>query len=67
MRPLLKDKQGQELYDFIAAQLAQREPFYEKAQLTFDVDVLDSFDKINGLVKHITEVLIAYDHGKMEN
>jgi shikimate kinase len=67
VRPLLKNKQGQELYDFITSQLAEREPYYEKAQLTFNVDVLDSFDKINGLVNHITEVLIAHDHGKMEN
>jgi shikimate kinase len=66
-RPLLTGKTGEELHSFILAQLAQRNPFYHKAQYTFNVDILDSFDKIDDLVNRITEVLSAQDNGKMEN
>ncbi len=65
-RPLLQDKTGEELCSFINGQLVQRMPYYSKAQYTFNVDILDNFDKINHLVNHITDVLVQED-GKMEN
>lgn len=52
-RPLLKGKSPEELRDFIIEQLAVREPFYKKAQQTIDVNVLDSFDKIEYVVEEI--------------
>lgn len=67
VRPLLKGKSGSELRTFIETQLDSRKPYYEKAQLSFDVNILDNYDKIQQLVKHIKEVLTAYENGKMEN
>ena len=52
-RPLLKGKKPEELINFIAEQLEKREPFYSKATYTYDVNVLDSFDKIGQVVKGI--------------
>ncbi len=56
-RPLLKGKSPEELRIFIAEQLAQREPFYAKAQHIIDINVLDTFDKINDIVNIIKELL----------
>lgn len=67
VRPLLQDKKGAELLQFITEQLEARTPYYNKAQLTFDVNVLDSFSKIDQLVNHIKDVLIQLENGKMEN
>lgn len=67
VRPLLKGKEGHELHRFILSQLEQRTPYYEKARLCFNVDVLDDFNKINLLVEQIKEVLTAQENGKMEN
>lgn len=52
-RPLLKGKSPEELEQFVVEQLAQREPFYDKAQHTIDVNVLDSFDKIDFVIHDI--------------
>lgn len=54
-RPLLKGKSPEELKAFVAEQLAQRAPFYEMAQQTVDVNVLDSFDKINDIAEIIRQ------------
>lgn len=48
-RPLLKGKTAGELTDFVTAQLHEREPFYSRAAYTVDIDVLDSFDKVDEL------------------
>lgn len=56
-RPLLRGKSSEELRQYVTEQLAQREPFYEKAQYTVDVDVLDSFDKISIVTDSICEQL----------
>lgn len=53
VRPLLQQKQGQELLDHISNHLAERMPYYRKAQYNIDVDCLDSFSKIDQLVDHI--------------
>lgn len=55
VRPLLKDKQGQELLDHIQNQLNERMPYYTKAQYDINVDILDNFDKIDLLVDKIIE------------
>lgn len=52
-RPLLKDKSPEELRTFVTEQLKQREPFYAKAQHIVNVDVLDSFDKIEVVTERI--------------
>lgn len=52
-RPLLKGKSPEELRTFISEQLEERTPFYEKAQHIIDINVLDTFEKINDIVKII--------------
>ncbi|MBO4730517.1 MAG: shikimate kinase [Bacteroidaceae bacterium] len=57
VRPLLQQKQGQELIDHISHHLEQRLPYYEKAQYNINVDTLDSFEKIDQLVDHILQTV----------
>ena len=66
-RPLLQQKSGEELRQFIDEQLQTRLPFYQQAKYTFNVDILDSFEKVNHLVNHIIQVLSAQGNGKMED
>ena len=56
-RPLLKGKTPEELRTFVTEQLAERRPFYEKARHTIEVDVLDSFDKIQLFTDQIKQTL----------
>ena len=56
-RPLLKDKSADELIAYITEHLKQREPFYEKARHTLDVNVLDDYDKIKISVQQLRELL----------
>ena len=55
VRPLLRDKKGEELLNHISTQIQQRMPYYSKAQYTINVDVLDSFDKSDMLVDNIID------------
>jgi shikimate kinase len=56
-RPLLKGKSTEELIAYITEHLKQREPFYEKARHTLDVNVLDDYDKISLSVQKLREML----------
>lgn len=56
-RPLLKDKTPDELITYITEQLAYREQFYSKASYTFDVSLMDNFDKIKVTVEKLREQL----------
>lgn len=56
-RPLLKNKTEDEMRQFICDSLAAREPFYEKAKYTLNVNLLDNRDKINDTVRMLREVL----------
>jgi len=64
-RPLLKGKNGDALRAHIEQQLEERRPYYERAHKTFDVDLLDTNEKIKNMANHIKDVLTNY--GKMEN
>lgn len=66
VRPLLAGKNDEELKTFITRQLQNRSPFYEQAQYTIDVNVLDSYDKISIIVSQIQQIL-NLENGKMEN
>ena len=46
VRPLLLGKTPEEVERFIGEHLKAREPFYEKAQHTLDVNLMDNYDKI---------------------
>ncbi len=52
-RPLLKGKSPEELQQYVAAQIEERAPFYEKASCIIDINVLDTFDKVNDIVNII--------------
>ena len=56
-RPLLKGKSAEELIAYITEHLTERAPFYEKARLTLDVNVLDEYDKIQSSVERLRELL----------
>lgn len=57
VRPLLLNKTPEEVKAFVKEQLAQREPYYLKAKHVLDVNLLDSYDKIQTSVKNIKEML----------
>ena len=45
-RPLIKGKNPEELLEYIRTSLAQREPYYLKAQHVVDVTLMDNYEKI---------------------
>ena len=57
VRPLLLKKTPEEVEIFIREQLKLREPFYNKAKHIIDINVMDDFDKINGMVQQIRKML----------
>lgn len=56
-RPLLKGKNPEQLRAFIDTQLAERAAYYEQARHVIDINVLDSFDKIDAIVEKIKKRL----------
>jgi len=64
-RPLLKGKTPDELARHITRQLAEREPFYAKARYTFDVSLLDNYDKIKTTIGKLCQML--YGNNITEN
>ena len=56
-RPLLKGKNDEQLLQFVTEQLKQREPYYNKARVTIDVSLMDTFEKIRITVEKIKEIL----------
>ena len=56
-RPLLKGKSPEELRTFVAEQVAERSHYYEQAQHTIDINVLDTFEKIDEICQQITDCL----------
>lgn len=54
-RPLLEGKSPEELDIYVRQQLAERSPFYAKAQHTVSVDILDDFDKVGDVADMIIE------------
>ena len=56
-RPLLKGLSADELYGHVSGQLAEREPYYSRAHHIIDVDVLDSFAKVDTVVADIRQYI----------
>lgn len=52
-RPLLKDKTPEELEAYVREQLVERDPYYAKAHDVVDVNILDSFERIDDVVQMI--------------
>ena len=56
-RPLIADKDDEQLRQFIIAALEARRPHYEKSQITFASDLLDTKSEIDDTVKEFMEQL----------
>lgn len=56
-RPLLKNKNPEQMYAYIREQLALRERYYLKAKHVLDVSLLDNYDKIKISVARLREML----------
>ena len=59
-RPLLEGKTPDELEAYVRNQLAEREPYYTKAQHTVHVDILDDINKVSRLAERIIKAEGAY-------
>lgn len=65
-RPLLKDKNEREREEFILNSLAQREPYYNKAKYTMNVNLMDSKEKIIEAADKLCKMLnLEYENEKM--
>jgi shikimate kinase len=51
VRPLILDKSPEELTDYIRDMLKEREPYYSKAQFIFNVDLLETREKVGESVR----------------
>ena len=60
-RPLLKNKTEDEIKAFINEQLAIREPYYMQAKTIFDIDLLDTREKIIASAANIEKLLLSND------
>ena len=56
-RPLLAGKNNDELNQFITEALGAREPFYSRAQISFDSNELDNFTEINKATDILAELI----------
>lgn len=56
-RPILKEKNDEELLSFIAENLERREPFYRKATLTFDANELDTRAQLKTATHKLIELM----------
>lgn len=56
-RPLIKDKNSEEMKDFIAANLAKREEFYNKATFTFESNEIFSSENLSNKVDRLIEII----------
>lgn len=59
-RPLLKDKNDEELMTFICENLARRSPMYEKAGFVFDADKLDTYEELAQSADLLYDLLSRY-------
>ena len=56
-RPIIKDKDDNELMSFIIENLERRDPFYSKANMLFIADNLDTKDQIYNAADKLIEML----------
>ncbi|MBR5150021.1 MAG: shikimate kinase, partial [Bacteroidaceae bacterium] len=54
-RPLLKDKNDEEIVAFREEQIKKREPFYSQANYTFEADRLENIEQIKESVERFRE------------
>lgn len=58
-RPLLTGKGEEELRTFVTEQLAAREPYYEQAQYTVNIDVLHDAQRVNDVASTIKNLIMG--------
>lgn len=56
-RPLLAAFDDDELRDFAAGKLAEREPFYSRAHIVFDSSKMDTLDELDASVRNFCELM----------
>lgn len=56
-RPVLKNRSGEELKNFISDSLKSRMPFYEQAQIIFDAEKMDTEDDVKSINKQLKSLL----------
>ncbi len=57
VRPLLLNKTPEEVREYIACQLAEREKYYAKAKYTIDISIMDDFKKIHSTTRQLKNQL----------
>lgn len=57
VRPILKDRSGDELIAFIKENLDKRRPFYEQAEIRFNVEQMYSDHDVEVLAERLEELL----------
>ena len=59
-RPLIAQKNDEELDAFIRESLNKREPYYSQAKIAFDIGLLSSGSRIQDAVERLEEAIINY-------
>lgn len=66
-RPLLKGLSGSELDEFVRSQLREREPYYLRAPIIYDIPLLRDRHKVETVANDLQTLITDYWNGKMEN
>ena len=56
-RPVLQNRSGEELKQFIADSLENRRPFYEQAQIVFDAEQMMTEQDVQAITDQLTDLL----------
>ncbi|WP_029902019.1 shikimate kinase [Prevotella sp. 10(H)] len=56
-RPLIKDKNEEELYQFVVESLEKRNPYYSQAQIIFETEELVNREDVNTYIQQLIEKL----------
>lgn len=56
-RPLIKDKNEKEMFDFVTQNLEKREPYYSKAQIVFETEELVNREDVGRYVEQLIQRL----------
>lgn len=54
-RPVLKDRSGEELMQFVAENLHKREPFYKKAALLFEAEIMLTDEDVTQMAERLEQ------------
>lgn len=56
-RPVLQNRSGEELKQFIATNLQAREPFYHQARIIFDAEQMDGPEDVQRIIGQLKEII----------